>query len=269
MGVWFARYFSDLSCSVFLFDNNKEKSKRRAEEIGVRYLESIERAPETDLVIVSVPISETPKTIRVLSKKSDQLSKALKIIEISSVKNEMGGSGLLNPDALSVKVELFSVHPLFGGSAQPFESNSMIQSFPKDTTFLRGLFPQFSIVSLDWPEHDRLMGLFLTLPHVLALVFADTIKSTSSSWHEAMALGGPSYVRLLDLSKRVLSEDPEIYFEIQSLNPNSEAVLSETMKSLLKVEKLLKSRSEFVKFFEEKRKRIDQVEKLRVSEVPK
>ncbi len=184
-------------------------------------------------------------------------------MEISSVKNELGVSGLLEPGALNDKTELYSVHPLFGGSAQSFESNSMIQAFPKDTTLLRGLFPQFSIVSLDWKEHDRLMGLFLTLPHVLALLFADAIRPTSHGWHEAMSLGGPSYLRLLELSKKVLSEDPNIYFEIQSLNPNSKVILSDAMKSLLKVEKVLENRQEFVKFFEENRKRIQEVEKIR------
>ncbi len=61
MGAWFAKYFRDLSCSVFLFDTNEEKAKQRATETGVRYLDSIEEVSQADLAILSVPISENPK----------------------------------------------------------------------------------------------------------------------------------------------------------------------------------------------------------------
>jgi prephenate dehydrogenase/chorismate mutase len=262
MGSWFAKYFQGLSVDVFLYDEIPNKAREKAQDLGVGFIESLDTAIKTDLVIISIPISKTPKLIRDISKFAGS-SKAPILVEISSVKNEMGLSGLLN-EASNVKLPVYSIHPLFGRSAQPFDSNSLIQSFPKDTTLLRGLFPQFSIVSLDWKEHDLLMSRFLTHPHILALVFADALNIERSLWAPGLSLNGPSYLHMLELSRKVLSEDPEIYYEIQASNPYSKQAIADLMHSLLKVEKALDSRSEFVEFFEKARKKIDALDKPRV-----
>ncbi len=257
MGAWFAKYFQELSVKVFFYDERLEKARDKAEELGVQYFETLEKVVKSDLVIVSVPISTTPKLIRQLSEWANGSSDALNIMEISSVKNEMGLSGLLEERAMNEKIALYSVHPLFGSSSLPFEMNSIIQSFPKDTAFITGLFPHFTIVFLDWKEHDRLMGVFLTLPHTLALVFADVARSEGKFFQKSLGLNAPSYQHMLELSRKVLSEDPEIYFEIQASNPNSKSVLSDLKNSLLRMEKVLKSRSEYVEFFEKARHEID------------
>jgi prephenate dehydrogenase/chorismate mutase len=266
MGMWFARYFSSLSRRVFLYDEEAKKARERSETTGVEFYDNLEDVAHSDLVIISAPISKTPRIVRELAtlKRTDVSDKRLIVAEISSIKNGMGISGLLD-DAASQNgsIALFSIHPLFGGSAKPFDSNSMVQTFPRDTTLMRGLFPHYTIVSIDWKDHDQLMGLFLTLPHALALVFADSINPQRKLWEEAAAVSSPSYSQMLELAKRVLSEDPDIYYEIQASNPNSEETLSETMNSLLRLEKLLKNRVEFVSFFAGARRKIEQLDDLR------
>jgi len=262
MGSWFARYFRGFPVKISLYDEIPGKAKGKARKVGVDHLQSIEEATGADLVVVSVPISKTPAIVRQLSELALDSPKDLILLEISSVKKVMEDSGLFGDDALTENIKLYSIHPLFGGSAQFFEANSIIQSFPKDTTFLRGIFPQCAIFTLDWSAHDELMGLFLTLPHALAMVFADVIDSDGRKLsREILSLNSPSYLHMLDLAQRVLSEDPEIYFEIQSSNPNSKLVISRAMNSLLKLEKSINSRSEFVEFFLKARRRIDAIEK--------
>lgn len=266
MGIWFARYFRDLSRRVFLYDEVRDRARERSELAGVEFHENFDEATDSDLVIVSVPISKTAKIIRDLFsyKKKTESRRPFNVIEISSVKNVIGNSGLLEEETdLDESIRLYSIHPLFGGSAKPFDSNSMVQSFPGDTTLVRGLFPHFTIVSMDWKVHDQLMSIFLTLPHALALVFADSINAHRKIWEEAAGLNSPSYLQLLELSKKVLSEDPEIYFEIQASNPNSQEILSETMNSILRLEKLLKNKEEFVSFFVGARRKIDELDDLR------
>lgn len=263
MGAWFAKYFRDLSLSVSLYDEKSGKAREKAVDIGVNCSPSLETALESDLVIISIPISKTPKIVREIAAGfRPESNRILRLVEISSVKNEMSASGLLGREALNENIELYSIHPVFGGSAHPFEPNSIIQSFPADASFIRGLFPHFTIVSLDWQAHDRLMGLLLTLPHGLALVFADTLRSEGISWQDVMNLNGPSFLQMLHLSKKVLSEDPEVYYEIQASNPNSKKVFSNVMNSLLKLEKVLRTRSEFVAFFEDARGKIEELSKL-------
>lgn len=262
MGIWFARYFLDLSAHVILYDEKVGKGSAKSKEIGADYRESLdETANSSDLLIVSAPISKTPKIILELASSAQRYSRQLTVIEVSSIKNELVASGLYSGDKLG-SISLYSIHPLFGSSAGFFEANSIVQSLPKDTTLIRGLFPHYSIVSLDWKEHDRLMGIFLTLPHALALAFADSIRREKDLWDEVGRLSGPSYSRMLDLSKKVLAEDPEIYFEIQSSNPNSKEIIAFAMNSLLKLEKVLDNRSDFVRFFEAAREKIRELEEM-------
>jgi prephenate dehydrogenase/chorismate mutase len=262
MGVWFAKYFRDLSVTVNLYDHKAGKAKEKAAEIGASHFDDFDKVVESDFIIVSVPISKTCKVIHeIISLKNKSPTRDLRIVEISSVKNEIGSSGILNSAVEGVSI--YSIHPLFGASAHPFDSNSIVQSFPKDTTFLRGLFPHFTVVMLEWKEQDKLMGLFLSLPHALALVFSDAIQHDQTQWVDALGLSGPSYSHMLELSRKVLSEDPEVYFEIQASNPNSVKVLSDAMNSLLKLEKALKSRSDFVEFFETSRRKLEELEKLK------
>jgi len=259
MGGWFARYFQGLGVEVFLYDERGEKAKARAQEIRVGHLDNLGKVAKSDLIVISIPITKTPSLIRALitniHKKS---SKRVNVIEISSVKNEMGSSGLFDEKILGTsKVALYSMHPLFGGHTQSFERNSIIQVFPKDTSFLKGIFPHSNVVFLDWRDHDRLMASFLTLPHLLALVFADSLTSPSRFGEEVKNLSGPSFSHMMELSKRTLSEDPDVYFEIQTSNPNSKAIISDLISSVRKFRKALRSRSDFEAFFEETKHRIE------------
>jgi len=266
MGSWFAKYFQGLSSEVFLYDERPNKAREKARELGVGFSDSLDKVVKSDLVIISIPISKTPELVRAISR-SARSSKVPILVEISSVKNYMGLSGLLD-ESSEEQLPLYSIHPLFGGSAQSFDLNSIIQSFPKDTTLLRGLFPHFNLVSLDWKEHDLLMSLFLTYPHILALTFADALNLEGNLWTSGISLNGPSYLHMLELSRKVLSEDPEVYYEIQASNPNSKQAIANLMNSLLKVEKALDSRSDFVEFFEKARKKIDALDKSRTKLVP-
>lgn len=267
MGTWFAIYFRDLSVRVSLFDEKKSKARERALELGVDPCEDFDEIASSDLVIVSAPILKTPGIVKEIFAHGRIQNRRLQVIEISSVKSEMGSSGLFNEESrIDNGAMFYSIHPLFGASAKSYEPNSIVQIFPKDTTLMRGLFPHFTIVSLEWKQHDELMGIFLTLPHALALVFAGAVPEKPELWKSAAGLSGPSYSKILELSKKVLSEDPEVYFEIQASNPNSKETLSNAMNSLLKLEKVLKDRAAFVQFFAEARKVIDELDQLRSRE---
>ncbi len=257
MGSWFAKYFKDLSLEVSLYDERLDRARDRAQYLGTGYFYDLKEVVTSDLILVSVPISQTPEIVAKISKLVAGNSKVPIIIEISSVKNELGLSGITMEEAEDEKIHLYSVHPLFGGSAHPFAENSIIQTFPKDTSLLRGLFPHSIIVTLDWKEHDKLMGVFLTLPHVLGLVFADTLLHYEKTLAQGINLNGPSFLHMLGLSRRVLEEDPGVYFEIQASNPNSKKAISDLMNSLLEVDKAMKNRSEFLELFKRARKEID------------
>ncbi|MDA4111082.1 MAG: prephenate dehydrogenase/arogenate dehydrogenase family protein [Thaumarchaeota archaeon] len=254
MGCWFAKYFQNFDEHVIVYDEDQNKAKTKAEEIGAEYASTIDALVNSHLIIVAVPIAKTLGVIReiIQAVQASKSNKALKIIEISSIKNEMGHAGLLDgssPDGQ--KVELFSIHPLFGASADSYGNNEIVQVFPKESAFIRSIFPQYKILTLGWREHDKLMSLFLTVPHTLALVFADLLAKQGRVDSVNKGLKTPSFDHMLELSRRVLSENPEVYYEIQASNPFTDEAFSETLSSIHKLRKLLNSRTEFVNFFHE------------------
>ncbi|MGB0514715.1 MAG: prephenate dehydrogenase dimerization domain-containing protein, partial [Wenzhouxiangellaceae bacterium] len=78
-------------------------------------------------------------------------------------------------------------------------------------------------------EHDRLMAWVLGLSHALNLMFAATLSNASDGEEAGVerlaSISSTTFQRQLDLATAVTGENPNLYFEIQHLNPNQEAVL--------------------------------------------
>ena len=83
MGGWLARYFQYLGVEVFLYDEIPEKAKASAEEIRVRHLDDLEKAVDSDLIVISIPITKTPGLIReIVSYIQKKGSRYVRLIDI-------------------------------------------------------------------------------------------------------------------------------------------------------------------------------------------
>jgi prephenate dehydrogenase len=256
MGVWFAKYFRCLEIPVFIYDEDAVKARSKARELSAEFGKSLRDAAKSDLVVLAVPIEKTPRVILNLMKFfDDRGSHKMKIMELSSVKSKIARAGLIGGRQKNIP-ELYSIHPLFGAGAHPFARNTILEVYPKDTEFVQGIFPHFSVVALHWKAHDILMGLFLTVPHSLALVFANLLSQKHLSERGA-DMKAPSYAYMFELSRRVLGENPEVYFEIEASNPSTKKALKDLEVSLNKLRKSLDSRGDFVKFFNNAKRAIE------------
>ena len=57
----------------------------------------LEKAADSDLIVISIPITKTPGLIReIVTYIQKKGSRYVRLIEISSVKNEIGSSGLFD-----------------------------------------------------------------------------------------------------------------------------------------------------------------------------
>ncbi|MCL4540650.1 MAG: bifunctional chorismate mutase/prephenate dehydrogenase [Bacteroidetes bacterium] len=251
MGGWFARYFQLLGVRVVLYDENRSRSVEKAKSLGCETAKSISSVASSDLAILAVPISATPKGIGELIEIVGSKRK-IRIIEVSSVKSGIANSGMLDGSKIPANIEIYSIHPLFGSNVNHFSANNIVQVNQLDTDFIERLFPHFRVFKMNWEAHDRLMGLMLSLPHSLALIFADLLVKNAENIPKGM--GSPSYDRMVDLAGKVLGESPSVYFEIQSLNPNSEKILDDALKSLGKFKELTKDKPGFTRFFETSRR---------------
>jgi prephenate dehydrogenase/chorismate mutase len=245
MGGWFADYFKPLVRGVLLYDSNIGFGRRRARELKCAFSADLEQIFESDLIIVAVPISKTASLIKLLSKHTE--GRKLRIIEISSVKVKV------LKEIEDENIELHSVHPLFGDSADPFGRNSMVIVGPrKRDDFVQKIFPHFDITCLTPKEQDKLMAVILSLPHSLALIFASIVLKNRIR----TGFSSPTFDSFLQIARKVLSESPEIYYEIQAYNEHNSKILKQVKESVSKLSYLVSqsSNNNFVAFFNEARK---------------
>ncbi|HZW57828.1 MAG TPA: NAD(P)-binding domain-containing protein [Nitrososphaerales archaeon] len=268
MGKWVSIYFQGLGRNVTLTDNKPGKAQKLALEVGCKYATALEKAfAESDLVVIAVSIENTSRMICEIMKISrrqegvDKRFSPLRLIELTSVKFPLARSGLIHQENSKIvgNLRLHSIHPLFGPDAHPFAPNSLIEIRTKSQrpdAFISNLFPQFKIRHMTWEDHDAMMSIILSLPHLLAFVFADVVvrNKDDSLLSEGKKRGleiiaGPSFDRMLQFSRRVFSESPDVYFEIQSLNKYNERLISQLQKSLETVTKLRRDKGRFETFF--------------------
>ncbi len=89
----------------------RRKSRRAGEELNVESSSSNKEAVKgAEMILVSVPIKETPKVIEEIA---DSLEEDSLLFDIASVKEEV----VDKMEEVELKSELVSIHPLFGPGA--------------------------------------------------------------------------------------------------------------------------------------------------------
>ena len=183
MGCWFASYFKQFGIKITIFDKKRSVARKQADLLGVEFANSIGEILQSDIAIVSVPIGETYSVITsILSNANDSRCRA--IIEVSSIKNNLSRK-LARKEKQTIPV--ISIHPLFGGSAVSLDRNSIVfirdswsnnKEGQTDLALISTLFPHYSIAVMSSLEHDELMALLLTLPHMLLMGFGRIVADS-------------------------------------------------------------------------------------------
>jgi prephenate dehydrogenase/chorismate mutase len=255
MGGWFASYFAGLNQSLIIFDRSQEKSRKLADKLRAKRAKNLEEIAEADVVVVAIPISHSAgmiKRLAVFSRKRTlaRNSAPLRIVEICSVKQPLVDAGLTGKDAkrLLGNAKLYSIHPMFGPDAKHFAQNKILQICGDENDgLIEGFFPHYRIYPMDAQTHDRMMSYVLSLPHITALLFAYLIAKENSI---LKMYSGPSFDRMLDISLKVLSESPSVYFDIQSSNRANPKMFTKLRRSLEHLGRLQVDNQSFRELFE-------------------
>ena len=97
-------------------------------------------------------------------------------------------------------------------------------------TWLR--HPYTQLVPVPFDHHDRLMGWLLGFAHLLGMVFGSALSRSGLGVQELQACASTSYNRQASAAMHVLAEDPDLYYEIQRLNPHRGDVYQATREAL-------------------------------------
>lgn len=253
MGQWFAQFFKNIGYEVVIGGRYREKNEAVAKEIGVVAAASnIDAVRGANIVIVSTALEAVVDTIHQIK---DCVEKGTIVFDIASVKDGI-------PEALrelAVRgARVISTHPLFGAGADSFIGRKMIIIPITDDGFLTewavNLFRNEGAevyVVKDSEEHDRFVAITLGLTHFLNIVFGRALAKHDIQ--EIKKFAGTTFSLQLTLVEAVLSEDPELYYSIESFNPAFKNLLDEFKLTIQKITDALRNKEDFVREFEEAR----------------
>jgi len=248
MGRWFITFLKNKGFDVVIYSRFPEKASRVAEELKVGYISSIEAVKTADIVIVSTSLGSTAEMVRQVSKKMRSNSI---LFDVASVKGQVIES--LN-EAKSYGIRTISVHPMFGPGATSLKNKHVlvipVGVDPEPLNEILHLFKDAEVHVLgSWEEHDKLVALTLLLPHFLNLIFGKILSKKDI--RDLINLSGTTFALQLLVTETVYSEDPDLYYEIQTQNIYFREILDLLLESIkeLAQDVITKDRVSFVKNF--------------------
>lgn len=235
MGGFFVRYFLSQGHSVVGSDTKKGTLRHPKFASAASNLRA---ARGVDVLLIATPLE---KTLESFEEVSGVLPDGALVVEITSVK----GRAL---QELGRKVEakgarLLSVHPLFGPS-QKVEGEMklcVIETHRDSLRQAKALFPGAVLVPMKAAEHDRAMGVILSLTHLLNIAYAGTVGRYLSP-QEFRRLETPTSSVQLTLAEGVLSQNPSLYSRIQLENAHSAEVVRAFIDELESLADLIEAR---------------------------
>lgn len=207
-GQWLKRFFEKLSCPVIGSDLETEITNQIVVE-------------QAEVVIFSVWPRVTVKVIEevVPFSRPEQLW-----LDITSLKEKPVEA------MLKSKAEVIGLHPMCAPTVKSWRGQTVnicpVRAYKWLGWVLEILKQGQAKIQLVAPdEHDRQMTFVQGLPHAAQLVMATVLRKMNVDVKESLKFTSPVYRITWSLMGRILAQDPELYVDIQLLNPHIIAML--------------------------------------------
>jgi chorismate mutase/prephenate dehydrogenase len=177
-----------------------------------------------DLIVVATPMQVANAVLEDLA----SLKPRGIVFDIGSLKSPLR-SGLAALRGAGCRAT--SIHPMFGPDTDLLSGRHVIFIDLGDAGALdeaRALFSstmaELVVMSLD--EHDRLIAFVLGLSHALNIAFFTALAESGEAAPRLARMSSTTFDAQLDVATKVAGENPEMYFEIQSLNDYGQDALN-------------------------------------------
>ncbi len=195
-----------------------------------------------DLIIVSAPLGISRIILEELAARKPRGV----VFDIGSLKTP------LRPGLLALKkagVAVTSIHPMFGPDTELLSGRHVIfvdVGVPEATRRAKELFASTMViqVEMDLDSHDRLVAYILGLSHAVNIAFVTALAESGEAAQRLAQLSSTTFDAQLEVARRVASESPHLYFEIQSLNEYGAESLSALASAVERVRAAVRSGDE-------------------------
>lgn len=229
MGRWFARFLDSQGYTVELCDPALETGAAGVAEFAQRRRLD-DGALDQDLILIAAGIEASVGVMHALATRQP----AGVVIDVASIKAPLAtGYQALQQAGVAVA----SLHPMFGPGAVLLADRHVVVidlGSARATALAHSLFAATTatVVAMNLPDHDRLMAEVLGLSHAVNIVFAAALASGGADERRLDGISSATFNAQTKVTRAVVNENPKLYFEIQSLNPNSAEVLARLGQAL-------------------------------------
>lgn len=192
-------------------------------------------------ILLSVPLAQTPA---VLDELIERRPRPL-VVEIASIKSHLA-EPLARARAAGVRV--LALHPMFGPGKSPYEPLTFVLAAQGEPGAEKALLapllshPYTRLMAVPFEHHDRLMGWLLGLGHLTSMIFGSALTRSGIDAAELRQYASTTFNRQSGTALSVLSEDPDLYLDIQHLNPHRSAVYAAVHEALDELGSLVAAR---------------------------
>jgi chorismate mutase / prephenate dehydrogenase len=204
MGRWFVGFLENQGWRALARD---PAAPREEDEAAARAL------ADADLVVCSTPPRETA---RLYAEWRAAPPRGL-LVDLASIK-----SPLVEPiGALrAAGARVASIHPMFGPDTPLLRDREVVLCDTGDADAMAAVEALFRpttarLVRLPLADHDRVMAEVLSLAHATVLAFTFALPG------EPPVVHSNTYRALARLAENATSQNPDVYFQIQALNPHA------------------------------------------------
>ena len=227
MGLWFVDFLDSQGFAVTVAD-----PVNRAD--GFQHVDDWRSTDDHfDVTVIAAPIGVSAGIIETMAETGRQGL----IFDIGSLKSPLE-TGLRKLAAKGLNVT--SVHPMFGPDTELLFGRHVLfleVGAPEATQQARQLFTSTMArqIEMDISDHDRLIAYVLGMSHVLNIAFFTSLAESGENLPRLADLSSTTFDEQLKVAEKVAAESPQLYFEIQRLNPYGLAPLHELASTLQKI----------------------------------
>ena len=162
------------------------------------------------------------------------------VVEIASIKAPLAP---VLARARERGVRAFALHPMFGPGKSFYEPLTFVLAPQGDPAAEKAELapllshPYTKLVAVPFPHHDRLMGWLLGLAHLTNILFGAAITHSGIEPEELHACASTTFNRQAATARDVLAENPDLYLDIQHLNPHRHEVYAAAREALAQIER--------------------------------
>ncbi|HJT49112.1 MAG TPA: prephenate dehydrogenase [Nitrososphaeraceae archaeon] len=233
MGYWFSKYFNKKHKVLSLYDIRPVSQKPPSNAVIYNNIEDCVK--KADLVLVCVPVKNTPQIIEECASK---MKLGAILAEISSVKRRSFEA----LKKIRTGIIPLCIHPMFGPGKMNLKQMKIlmipVSNEQNELKISNKIFDESLITVIrNSNVHDRLIAIVLGLTHFMNIIFANFLSKQDLSYLNEIA--GTSFEMQSLLMTSILTEQPSLIVDLLIENRSAKLYIQSYLREAKKVAKLV------------------------------